>query len=40
MVPDILLNNQRPAEYILEKQVKESLEKIKEEDNTEDLAVK
>ena len=40
MVPDIPLNNQRPAEYIFEKQVKESLVKIREEKNQEEVAVK
>ena len=40
MIPDIPLNNQRPAEYIFEKQVKESLEKIREEKNQEEVAIK
>ena len=40
MVPDIPLNNQRPAEYIFEKQVKESLEKIKEEEDQKEVAIK
>ena len=40
MVPDIPLNNQRSAEYIFEKQVKESLVKIREEKNEEEVAVK
>ena len=40
MVPDIPLNNQRPAEYIFEKQVKESLVKIREEKNQEEATVK
>jgi len=40
MVPDIPLNNQRSAEYIFEKQVKESLVKIREEKNQEEVAVK
>ena len=31
MVPDIPLNNQRPAKYIFEKQVEETVKKIKEE---------
>ncbi|PPR31867.1 MAG: 7-carboxy-7-deazaguanine synthase [Alphaproteobacteria bacterium MarineAlpha6_Bin6] len=39
MVSDIPLNNQRPAEYVFEKLVKDSSEKIKEE-NQEELAVK
>ena len=34
MVPDIPLNNQRSAEYIFEKQVKQSLVKIREEKNS------
>ena len=38
MVPDIPLNNQRPAEYIFEKQVKESLKKIKEEEDQKEVA--
>ena len=40
MVPDIPLNNQRPAEYIFEKQVKESLEKIRKEENHQEVAIK
>ena len=40
MAPDILLNNQRPAEYIFEKQVKATLEKIREEKNQEKVAIK
>jgi len=40
MVPDIPLNNQRSAEYVFEKQVKESLIKIKEKDNQEEVAIK
>jgi len=40
MVPDIPLNNQRSAEYIFEKQVKESLVKIREEKNQEEVTVK
>ena len=40
MVPDIPLNNQRSAEYIFEKQVKESLVKIREEKNQEEIATK
>ena len=40
MVPDIPLNNQRSAEYVFEKQVKESLIKIKEENNQEEVAIK
>ena len=40
MVPDIPLNNQRPAEYIFEKQVKQSLVKIREEKNQEEVAIK
>ena len=40
MVPDIPLNNQRSAEYIFEKQVKESLVKIREEKNQEEIAIK
>ena len=40
MVPDIPLNNQRSAEYIFEKQVKESLVKIREEKNQEEVAIK
>jgi len=40
MIPDIPLNNQRSAEYIFEKQVKESLVKIREEKNEEEVAVK
>ena len=40
MVPDIPLNNQRSAEYVFEKQVKESLVKIKEENNQEEVAIK
>ena len=40
MVPDIPLNNQRPAEYMFEKQVKESLVKIRVEKNQEDVAIK
>ena len=39
MVSDIPLNNQRPAEYVFEKLVKDSSEKIKEE-NQDELAVK
>ena len=39
MGSDIPLNNQRPAEYVFEKLVKDSSEKIKEE-NQEELAVK
>ena len=38
MVPDIPLNNQRPAEYIFEKQVKESLKKIKEEEDQKEVS--
>ena len=38
MVPDIPLNNQRSAEYIFEKQVKESLKKIKEEEDQKEVA--
>ena len=38
--PDIPLNNQRSAEYIFEKQVKESLVKIREEKNQEEVAIK
>ena len=40
MVPDIPLNNQRPAEYIFEKQVKESLEEIRKEENYQEVAIK
>ena len=40
MVPDIPLNNQRSAEYIFEKQVKESLVKIREEKNQEEVTIK
>jgi len=40
MVPDIPLNNQRSAKYVFEKQVKESLTKIKEENNQEEVAIK
>ena len=40
MIPDIPLNNQRSAEYIFEKQVKESLVKIREEKNQEEVAIK
>ena len=40
MVPDIPLNNQRSAEYIFEKQVKESLVKIRVEKNQEEVAIK
>ena len=40
MVPDIPLNNQRSAEYVFEKQVKESLIKIKKEKNQEEVAIK
>ncbi len=40
MVPDIPLNNQRSAEYIFEKQVKESLVKIREEKNQEEVVIK
>ena len=40
MASDIPLDNQRPAEYIFEKQVKESLEKIREEENQEEVAIK
>ena len=40
MVPDIPLNNQRSAEYIFEKQVKESLVKIREEKNQKEVAIK
>ena len=32
MMPDIPLNNQRPAEYVFEKQVEEKVKKIKEEE--------
>ena len=39
MEPDIPLNNQRPAEYIFEKQVKESLKKIKEEEDQKEVAI-
>ena len=40
IVPDLPLNNQRSAEYIFEKQVKESLVKIREEKNQEEIAIK
>ena len=40
MVPDIPLNNQRSAEYIFEKQVKQSLVKIREEKNQEEVGIK
>jgi len=40
MIPDIPLNNQRPAEYMFEKQVKESLVKIRVEKNQEEVAIK
>ena len=40
MVSDIPLNNQRPAEYVFEKLVKDSSEKIKEKEDPEELAVK
>ena len=40
MASDIPLDNQRPAEYIFEKQVKESLEKIREEENQKEVAIK
>ena len=40
MVPDIPLNNQRPAEYVFEKLVKDSSKKIEQENNQEELAVK
>ena len=36
MASDIPLDNQRPAEYIFEKQVKESLEKIREEEQEDE----
>ena len=40
MAPDILLNNQRPAKFVFEKQVKETLVKIREEKNQEEVAIK
>ena len=40
MASDIPLDNQRPAEYIFEKQVKESLEKIKEEEDQKEVVIK
>jgi hopanoid biosynthesis associated radical SAM protein HpnH len=40
MIPDIPLNNQRSAKYIFEKQVKESLVKIREEKNQVEVAIK
>ena len=40
MVPDIPLNNQRPAEYVFEKLVKDSSKKIEQENNQDELAVK
>ena len=40
MVPDIPLNNQRPAEYVFEKLVRDSTKKIEEQENQEELAVK
>ena len=40
MTPDILLNNQRPAKFVFEKQVKETLVKIKEEKNQEEVVIK
>jgi len=40
MVPDIPLNNQRPAEYVFEKLVEDSTKKIKEKESQEELAVK
>ena len=40
MVPDIPLNNQRPAEYVFEKLVRDSSKKIEEKENQEELAVK
>jgi len=40
MVPDIPLKHQRPAQYIFEKQVKESLEKINEEKSQEEAVFK
>ncbi len=40
MIPDIPLNNQRPAEYVFEKLVEDSTKKIKEKESQEELAVK
>ena len=40
MVPDIPLNNQRPAKYIFEKQVEETVKKIKEEKIQEQASYK
>ena len=40
MVPDIPLNNQRPAKYIFEKQVEETVKKIKEEKTQEQASYK
>ena len=40
MVPDIPLNNQRPAEYVFEKLVEDSTKKIKERESQEEVAVK
>jgi hopanoid biosynthesis associated radical SAM protein HpnH len=40
MVSDIPLNNQRPAEYVFEKLVRDSSKKIEEKENQEELAVK
>jgi len=40
MVPDIPLNNQRPAEYVFEKLVKDSTKIIEEQESQEELVVK
>ena len=40
MVPDIPLNNQRPAEYVFEKLVKDSTKRIEEQESQEELVVK
>ena len=40
MVPDIPLDNQKPAEYVFEKLVRDSSKKIKEQENQEEVAVK
>ena len=40
MDPDIPLDNQKPAEYVFEKLVRDSSKKIKEQENQEEVAVK
>ena len=40
MVPDIPLNNQRSAEYVFEKLVKDSSEEIKRQEIQEEVSIK